>query len=295
MTNVPIADAVTALFVPGHRGDRFAKAARSGADLVIVDWEDAVPEDMKDQSRRDTLAGLTGPQQAFGAAVRVNALSEGGAADLRALGNAVATAEGARLLAVLLPKAESLADVETVAAALPNVPIVPLIESAAGLAAAAELAGSPAVVRLGFGALDFGFDIDATGAIMLDHARCALVLASRAAGLGPPLDSPNPEFRNENLIRRSAQSARALGMGGQLCIHPNQLPIVAAAFSPTGAEIAWAQRVVAAGDYGAIAVDGAMVDRPVYLRAERILARAALITGCNGYRAGTPLLGGLPS
>lgn len=110
---------------------------------------------------------------------------------------------------------------------------------------------------------------------MLDHARCALVLASRAGGLGPPLDSPNPEFRNENLIRSSATSARALGMGGQLCIHPNQVPIIADAFTPTRAEIAWARGVVEAGDNGAIAVNSAMVDRPVFLRAERILARAA--------------------
>ncbi|MDR7083335.1 citrate lyase subunit beta/citryl-CoA lyase [Arthrobacter ginsengisoli] len=275
MTGSPIAEAATALFVPGHRADRFAKAVSCGADLVIVDWEDAVPADMKVQSRRDTLAALTSPDPAFWAAVRINALSEGGAGDLDALGNAFTTARGAHLRAVLLPKAESLADVETVAAALPGVPIVPLVETAAGLAVAVKLAASPAVVRLGFGALDFGVDVDATSAIMLDHARCALVLASRAAGLGPPLDSPNPEFRNENLIRSSATSARALGMGGQLCIHPNQVPIVADAFTPTRAEIAWAQRVVDAGDYGAIAVDGAMVDRPVFLRAERILARAA--------------------
>ena len=155
MTGAPIADAATALFVPGHRADRFAKAASSGADLVIVDWEDAVPEDMKDQSRRDTLAALTCPDSVFWAAVRINALSEGGARDLDALGNAFTTAGGAHLLAVLVPKAESIADVVTVAAALPGVPIVPLVETAAGLAVAAELAASSAVVRLGFGGIGF--------------------------------------------------------------------------------------------------------------------------------------------
>lgn len=266
-----IAAAATALFVPGHRPERFSKAIASGADLTIIDWEDAVPAGLKSGARRDTVAALSGPEATRAAAVRINAIDEGGRADLEAL----AAVPSGRLLAVVVPKASSPREIRAVAAALPGVPVIPLVESAAGLAAAAELAALEPVVRLGFGALDFGFDVDATSPAMLDHARCALVLASRAAGIAPALDSPTPEFRDAGAVRRGAVSARALGMGGQLCIHPSQVPIVAAAFQPTPEEIAWAERVGGAEGDGATAVDGAMVDRPVVLRAQRILARAA--------------------
>lgn len=207
------------------------------------------------------------------AAVRINALDEGGRADLEVLATVVAQ-NASRLSAVMLPKAEDPSDVAAVADALGGTPVVALGETARGLAAAEALARTPNVVRLGFGALDFGVDVDATSPILLDHARCELVLASRRAEVAAPLDSPNPEFRDLHVIGERAAASRALGFGGQLCIHPAQVPIVAAAFRPSDEEIAWAERIVAVGAGSASQVDGSMVDRPVYLRAQSILEHA---------------------
>lgn len=274
MIGLGVAEATTALFVPGNRAERFAKAAASGADLVIIDLEDAVASEHKREAREATFRALTDPAVELSAAVRMNALASGGFEDLQMLAQLASAATG-RLQAVLLPKAESVADIVALAEVVSDVPLIPLIETAAGVAVLDSLAQAPQVVRLAFGALDFGVDVDATSPIMLDYVRCALVLSSRAAGIAKPLDSPNPEFRDAGIVSHSAAAARALGFGGQLCIHPLQVPLVAGAFRPTAEEAAWAERVVATGEGGLRQVDGAMVDRPVFLRAIAILARSA--------------------
>lgn len=273
MSIVDAASVTTALFVPGDRQERFEKAAAAGADLVVIDLEDAVAPAQKDVARQAASETLSPSGGGLAAAVRINAIAEGGIDDLRVL-DRLAAAAPEQLRAVLVPKAESPGDLATVGSALPGIPLIPLIESAAGLRAVDELARVPGVVRLAFGALDLGVDLDATSPVLLDHARCAIVLSSRAAGLTKPLDSPHPGFRDLAPVRSSAVAARALGFGGQLCIHPSQVQIVADAFRPTSEEREWARRVIATGESGAAQVDGVMVDRPVLLRAQTILARA---------------------
>jgi len=149
--------------------------------------------------------------------------------------------------------------------------LVPLIESAAGLVHALEVAQVPGVTCLAFGAIDFALDINAdSGDRFLDHARAELVLTSKAAGIAAPLDSPCTEIRDTSLMSESARLARNFGFGGKLCIHPAQIAAVGAAFTPTKAEVAWALSVV--GTAGcAIQVAGKMIDRPVTERAKRIL------------------------
>lgn len=273
MSTVDAASVTTALFVPGDRQERFEKAAASGAGLVVIDLEDAVAPAQKDVARRAVLEALAPSGGALLAAVRINAIADGGVDDLRVL-DRVAAGAPERLRAVLIPKAESPGDLATVGSALPGIPLIPLIESAAGLRAVDALARVPGVVRLAFGALDLGADLDATSPALLDHARCTIVLSSRATGLAKPLDSPHPGFRDLAPVRSSAIAARALGFGGQLCIHPSQVRVVADAFLPTSEEREWARRVIATGEGGAAQVDGVMVDRPVLLRAQAILARA---------------------
>jgi citrate lyase subunit beta/citryl-CoA lyase len=112
----------------------------------------------------------------------------------------------------------------------------------------------------------------------LNVYRAQLVLASRVANIAPPIDSPTPQLTDEEVIRRDSARARNLGFGGKLCIHPAQVPIVNAAFSPLPEEIVWTTRVVAAARTAggaAVAVDGKMIDRPVLDLAERLLAQAA--------------------
>jgi citrate lyase subunit beta/citryl-CoA lyase len=256
------------LFVPATRPERFAKAAASGADLVIVDLEDAVPADSKESARADAAAWLSGDGLA---AVRVNPVgSEHHAADVEALTGLPG------LRAVVLPMASS---VEVLAALHdrlgPGVALVAQVETAAGLVRAADLAGAPGVVRLAFGHLDFAFDVDAApDGGTVDHARSALVVASRAAGVAAPVDSVTTELDDREATRRDAVRARALGFTGKLCIHPRQVGTVNEAMSPTDDEVAWAERVLAAGTSGAARVDGQMVDAPVVASAERIVARA---------------------
>jgi citrate lyase subunit beta / citryl-CoA lyase len=276
---VVVRGAVTALFVPGNRPERFAKAAASGADVVIIDLEDAVAAADKAHARDEAVAALTG-SGAHGsggvrALVRVNAQDTAAYDDdIRAL-LALASQPDHGLLGLMLPKAEDPAQVAELAAKLPaDVPLVALVESALGLVNAVELARVPGVERLAFGAIDFALDIDADGGDrVLDQARAQLVVASRAAGIAPPLDSPSTDIRDTTAVAASAKLGRGCGFGGKLCIHPAQLPAVAAAFTPSPEEIAWARKILA-NDGGAVQVDGQMVDRPVIDRARRIIERS---------------------
>lgn len=249
------------LFVPANRPERFAKAAASGADAVILDLEDAVATDAKDAARAALDVGFT----KLPVIVRINAHgTPWHDADVRA----VAALKPA---AVILPKAEEPAQVGSVIAALAGVPVIALVESARGLANARALAEA-GVVRLAFGSVDFCADLGCEHLReVLLPARSELVLASRLAGIAAPIDGVTVQLDDLTISHADAAHSRALGMTGKLCIHPKQIAEVKRAFAPTSAEIDWAQRVLASGD-GAVSVDGAMVDEPVRLRARAILA-----------------------
>ncbi|UKA55239.1 CoA ester lyase [Arthrobacter sp. FW305-BF8] len=272
-----VAAAVTALFVPGDRPERFAKAAAAGAGVVIIDLEDAVAPDAKAGALAAVLAALA-PGEVGGrvsALVRVNPMgSDHYDGEITALLTA-AEAPGAGLLGIMVPKAEDAGAVGRLRAQVPQrLALVPLIESAAGVVNAVELARVPGVTRLAFGAIDFALDINADGGDrFLDHARAQLVLASRVAGIAAPLDSPSTEIADSGKVADSAMLARNFGFGGKLCIHPAQVAAVRGAFAPTKSEVQWARSVIGA-EGGAAQVDGQMIDRPVTERAKRILHRA---------------------
>lgn len=273
----PVAQAVTALFVPGNRPERFEKAAAAGADLVIIDLEDAVPIVDKTRALDAVVVALRGgdstPVQAM---VRINAMGSTSFDSEVAALVALSADPGNGLVGVMVPKAEYAGELAALAQRLPaGVPIVPLVETALGLRNCFELASVAGVSRLAFGAIDFVLDIDAgDGDRYLDYARSHLVVASRAANVAAPLDSPSPEIRNASLVLESARLARHFGFGGKLCIHPAQLAGVAAAFTPSEESIRWARAVVDAGVDGAASLGGRMVDPPVVERANRILKRA---------------------
>jgi citrate lyase subunit beta/citryl-CoA lyase len=264
-----VASARSWLFVPGTRPERFAKAAASGADLVVVDLEDAVPVADKAVARREAADWLAADGVGV---VRVN---PAGGPDHDDDVTALVGLPGLR--AVLVPMADSVDALAAVHRRLgADVAVVAQVETARGLLRAPELAAAPGVVRLAFGHLDFAFDIDAAPAPeALMHARSSLVVASRAAGAAGPVDSVTTELDDEAATARDAARARVLGFTGKLCIHPRQVAAVNEAMSPTAEEVAWAERVLAAGDgAGAVRVDGQMVDPPVVSRAERVVARA---------------------
>ena len=268
------------LFVPGDRPDRFDKAAVCGADMVVLDLEDAVATERKTLAREAVGAWLTGGGRA---AVRINAVdTEWFSADVAALRGLPG------LFAVVVPKAESPGQVTSVWEQT-GVPIVALVESAAGVLAAADLARSAGVIRLAFGHLDYAVDLDIepTSPAMA-HARSTLVVASRAHGLPGPVDGVTTALEDGDDLRTDLAYGRALGMTAKLLIHPKQVDHTHAAFAPTREQIEWAERVAhASGAGSATRLDGHMIDAPVLARALSILERAG---GTPPYatRAGRP-------
>jgi citrate lyase subunit beta/citryl-CoA lyase len=257
------------LFVPGNRPERFDKALASGADAVIVDLEDAVPPDHKDAARAAVAAWLSAERPVV---VRINAI------DTPWFGADVALCRRAGVAAVMLAKTERAQDLTAVGAAVPLLPLIPLIESAAGIDQLRAIATAPRVQRLAFGAIDFQLDLNMrAGFDELIYFRSQLVLASRLANLAAPIDSPSTLIDDPRAVEDEAQRARRLGFGAKLCIHPKQVDGVNRSFSPSAAEVAWAERVLAAAavSHGAaVALDGKMVDKPVILRAQAILREA---------------------
>ena len=258
------------LFVPADRPERYAKALASGADAVIVDLEDAVAPAAKVQARDSLRAWLA--EAPAPVIVRINGV------DSAWFGDDLSICNHASVLGVMLPKAERGDDLARVASAAPGRRLLPLVETAAGLDRARELAAVPGVERLAFGTIDFQLDVSIDGdADELLYFRSHLVLASRLGGCLPPVDGVSTAIDDLRLLESDTDHARRLGFGAKLCIHPRQVAIVNRAFTPSAEAREWARRVVdAAGraEGSAVAVDGRMVDRPVLLRAQRILAQA---------------------
>ena len=265
------------LFVPGNRPERFAKAAASGADLVCIDLEDAVPGAERAVARASVIAFLKAQQGGHAFGVRINRLqSDDGLRDAAAL-HADLHAAAAAPCFVMLAKTESAAEVALLAAWLPATPLVALIESARGLHAAPAIAqAGPQLRALLFGGVDLAADLGCDLAWEpLLHARSTLAAAAASAGIGcidvPWLDVADPRGAEEE-TRRVA----ALGFSGKALIHPSQVAPVHAGLVPTAEVLARARRVLAASGEGdaAVMVDGRMVDRPVVLAAQRALRRA---------------------
>lgn len=259
------------LFVPGSRPDRFEKAATSGADLVIVDLEDAVSPTEKVRAREAAQQWLKAGGQG---GVRVNgAGTEWHAGDVDAL----ASLPGLR--AVMVPRAEDPQALAAIHRTMGHpVQLVALVETAMGLTRVAELARCEGVVRLAFGHLDFAEDIGSdTGEVAMLYARSAIVVASRSAGLYGPIDGVTTALDDPARAGADARYASTLGFAGKLCVHPTQVATVNAAFSPDPAQIAWARRILAVsgGRGNAVRIDGHMVDAPLVRRAVAICARAS--------------------
>lgn len=264
-----IESARTLLFVPGTRPDRFDKAIAAGANVTVLDLEDAVLPERKEQALSDVVAWLTrlGDEQTARIAVRVNAAgTPWHEADLAAVAG--------RAGAVMLPKAEAG---EALRAAAAWSPVVALVETADGVLDAREIARTEGVVRLAFGSFDLAAElgVDPQDGEALRASRSALVLASAAAGLPGPIDGVHAAINDAEALAAETEAARRLGFSGKLCIHPRQVATVEAVLRPSAEEVAWAERVLAvAPAEGVATVDGRMVDKPVIERARRIAAAA---------------------
>jgi len=268
--HVADAPARSYLFVPGNRPDRFSKACDAGADVVIIDLEDAVAEPEKDLARESVRLWLSAERPVH---LRINSRGEDHRRDLQLL-NVPGVA------GVVVPKAEDPAALSGVlAAAPPALPLMALIETARGIVNSVALASIPGVVRLAFGSVDFRIELGlGAGRDELLMARSQLVLASRAAGLAAPVDGPTMALDDPAALEGDVAYARRLGFGGKLCVHPRQVAVVNHGFLGFPGDLDWARRVVAAArqaNDNAVLVDGQIVDRPIIEHARAVLRKAS--------------------
>ena len=283
----------TYLFAPGNHPRKVEKVFAAGADAAILDLEDAVAAAEKVGARSAVVAALKRPRGCRGWA-RVNAFdTEFHAGDLEAV-------VGPWLDGVMVPKVESPAQLQAADERLGAlerrhgmangaVDLLPIIETAKGLAAVAAIAqAGTRARRLSFGAVDLAKDLGMLLTVdewELTPARAAVVLASRAAGLEAPIDTVWVHFRDEAGLIKSAEHARTLGFQGKMCIHPDQVAPVNRAFTPSDEEVAKAEKIVAAFEKAetagsaSIVVDGFFVDYPVVDHARRTLALIKSVRG----------------
>ncbi|GAC1645274.1 MAG: CoA ester lyase [Candidatus Dormibacteraceae bacterium] len=253
------------LFAPGHNEKLLRQVFDGGADVVLLDLEDAVPPDNKDRAREMVAEAAAGRP----CWVRVNkARSETCELDLEKVFRSA--------LGIRIPKVESAADVAWVAERAPGVPLDCTIESARGVLAAFEIASAPACALLSYGGLDLAADLGIPGGEQETlYARSYLVVAARSAGKPPPSDGVYPMLYDDDGFRKEAEAARRLGFFGKSAIHPRQVPIIHEVFAPSPEEVAWAKAVMEAfvqsGGAATRTASGEFVDTPVAERARRIL------------------------
>lgn len=296
------------LYVPGDQPGKLAKSAWRGEDALILDLEDAVAPHAKEAGRRCVRAFLEGlpAEPASGEPrpqlwLRINP-GDAGSTD-------IGTAWHPALAGVMVAKAESAADLERVGAALAEVEsaagttvgstaVVPLLESAAAVFAATEIAAAPRVVRLQVGeadlASDLGLDVAGGGIEVLRTVRSTVVLAGAAAGLEPPVAPVSVNFTDLDALRRSTRELAAMGYLGRACIHPAQIAVVNDVFTPDPSSVGKARALVqrfdaalAAGRGVILGEDGRMVDEAVVRQARRLLALTGDRTGAGAGGTGT--------
>ncbi len=266
------------LYVPGDRPEKLAKAAGRGADALIVDLEDAVAMTDKDAARATVVEWLNARSRGDEVEVWVRVNSGALLADdVRA----VAGAPGVD--GVYLPKVSAPADLEALDAMLGDsvLPVVALVETAAGVLDARAIARAPRVARLALGEADLGAELG------LDPSpderewlpmRMHVVLASSAAGIDAPVASVSTDFSDLEALRTTTDAFRRMGFGARSAIHPAQVGVINEVFTPADAEVAAARQLVkefeAAGGRAFTGPDGKMVDEAVIRSARNILARA---------------------
>lgn len=280
----------SALYVPGDAADKLVKALACGADELIVDLEDAVPQAGKGAAR-GTVASWLGalPAEAPGPRlwVRINPGAQG-REDLRAV-------VGPGLTGVCVAKAEDpaeLAELDALLAGLErerSIPeplrLIPLLESGEALFRAREIARAPRVARLQLGEADLAADLGVTpspdGRELL-WARSQVVAASAAAKIDPPIAPVSTDFRDLDALRTSTVSLRRLGFWGRACIHPAQLPVVHEVFTPSAEELARARDVLdryeealTSGSGVCLDAGGRLVDEATVRSARRLLSPPA--------------------
>lgn len=281
----------TWLFAPGNHARKVEKVFGAGADVAILDLEDAVAVAEKVATRAVVASALLQPRNCR-AYVRVNALdTDFTFGDLEAV-------VGPGLDGIVLPKVERAADIQMVdwvigalerkqGLASGSIDLMPILESGRGIAGAREICGAGGrLKRVSFGAGDYTRDMAMEWTMIeheIDAARAEVALASRINDLEPPIDTVFIYIREHDAFRASCIRVRQSGFQGKLCIHPDQVGQANAAFTPTADEVIWARKIVAAfreaeaAGSASIQIDGYFVDYPIVEKAERMVALAEAV------------------
>lgn len=268
------------LFTPGDRGEMQRKAVGFGADVVVFDLEDGVPPNRLGDGRATIRKTLARVDPDCEVCVRVNVDPETASDDLDGV-----LADGNHPDSVMLPKTARASDVEHLARALEHrdcdADIMALIESAAGVLHAEDIARASRTDALLFGAEDLAAD---TGAMRTEAgtevltARSTVVLGATAAGIDA-IDTHYPDIGDVEGLESDAEYALQLGYDGKMALHPDQVAVINEAFTPPEDRVAWARRILDAvadadGDEAVYVVDGEMVDAPQIKQARNIIERA---------------------
>jgi len=264
------------LFTPATRPERFAKASQAGADVAILDLEDAVAPGDKVRARNTALDYLAGnPSDGTLHALRINGLdTRTGISDLDALLGSKAAPDF-----LVLPKTETAGHLEILdrllTAAGKATRLIGLIESARGLAAVEAIAtATPGLVGLMLGAADMAADLGAAIAWdPLAFARGRLIAACALAGV-TPIDAPFFDTRDEVGLKKEVAAAVALGFAAKAAIHPAQIGAINAALAPTAEAVEKARAIIRENSKGVGMIDGQMIDEAIARKARRILAAA---------------------
>lgn len=265
------------LYVPGDRPDRFDSALRRDADAIILDLEDAVRPAAKDFARAQIvkwLATLNPPHPPIW--VRINP-GDQGAADIAAV------AASAALVGLCVAKTETRDELNDLDRQLSHIGadllLAPLIESATAIENIRDIARGPRVHVLHIGEIDLAADLDvipSPDGRELAYVRTAVVIASRAAGLLPPVAPVGLELQDMTEYERMSRELRRTGFFGRACLHPRQVEVANRVHSPSSADVTWAENILARATTEATGVfvdeAGAMVDEAVLRRARRIIA-----------------------
>jgi (S)-citramalyl-CoA lyase len=264
------------LFTPGDKPDRFDKGAAAGADLVILDLEDAVAPDAKDAARHHAIEYLRSARSGRTLrALRINdPTTPLGIGDLAAL-----RASGSRPDLLVVPKVENAATIMRVGGtfdetATKRLPVLPLIESAAGTLHADEILAERDVIGVLVGAADLAADLGIPEPTrpLLTVPRGQIVLTAAAYGK-PAFDTPWFALNDEAGLRRDIGAAFSEGFSGKSAVHPAQIAPINAVWTPSSAQVAKARRVIAVANRGVGTVDGQMVDEAMARRARNVLSR----------------------
>ncbi|XOY56891.1 MAG: HpcH/HpaI aldolase/citrate lyase family protein [Rhodobacterales bacterium] len=267
----------SALYIPGSKDRALEKARGLPVDVILFDLEDAVAPDAKIAARDTLFAALAGggygPRQRI---VRINGLdTQWGRADAAAVAAMDCDA-------ILLPKVNSTADVDALAALVPDLPIWAMMETPQSVLNAAQIAAHPRMAGFVMGTNDLAKDMGSRGRPALMMALQMCLLAAKAAGI-VALDGVYNAFQDDDGLRAECAEGRDMGFDGKTLIHPAQIAIANAAFGPTTDEIALAHRQIAAfaeaaaQGQGVAVVDGKIVENLHIVTAKATLAKAEAI------------------